>query len=183
MRRVMAMRLFIAIELPDGLKRAFAGLRTPIPGARWVPPEQIHLTLAFLGDVEETAVGHLHDELSRIRIPSFKLRPAGTGCFPGRQRARVLWAGLEPEQHLRDLAAAVQNAVRDCGIPLDERPFSPHITLARLKLAAPREVGMFLSEGSKHIFPPVPVHEFILFQSRLSSAGAQHVPLHRYPLA
>ena len=178
----MAIRLFIAIELPDGLKRAFAGLRTPIPGARWVPPEQIHLTLAFLGEVEETAVGHLHDELSRIRIPSFKLRPAGTGCFPGRQRARVLWVGLEPEPHLRDLAAAVQSVLLACGIPQEERPFSPHITLARLKLPAPREVGLFLSGEPKHAFPLVPVREFILFQSRLSSAGAQHVPLHSFPL-
>lgn len=179
----MAMRLFIAIELPDDLKKTFASLRTDIPGARWVLPEQIHLTLAFLGEVEETVAESLKNGLARIRIPSFELHPAGTGCFPGRQRARVLWAGLEPAPRLHDLAAAVQDAVRGCGIPLDERPFSPHITLARLKLPASHEVGAFLDGQRSRIFPAFPVHEFILFQSRLSSTGAQHIPLQRFTLA
>lgn len=180
MRRVMAMRLFIAIELPDDLKKTFASLRTDIPGARWVLPEQIHLTLAFLGDVEEPVVERLHDELSRIRFPSFELRPAGTGCFPNRQRPRVLWVGLEPEQLLQDLAGAVRAAVLSCGIAQEERPFSPHLTLARLKNPAPHGAEHFLSVQHSP-FSGFSVREFILFQSCLSSTGAQHIPLQRFP--
>lgn len=178
----MGMRLFIAIEIPDDLKKSFAALRTDIPGARWVPPEQIHLTLAFLGDVEETAVELLKGELARIRIPPFILRPAGTGCFPGVRRPRVLWAGLRPEPRLLDLAAAVHDVVFACGIPLEERPFSPHITRARLKLPAAPEVAAFLEPGEHRPFPPFPVREFILFQSRLTATGALHIPLHSFPL-
>lgn len=180
--RLTPVRLFIAIEIPDDLKKALAHLRTDIPGARWVPPEQIHLTLAFLGDVEETVAERLKGELSHIRILPFKLRLAGTGCFPDRRRPRVLWVGLEPEPRLHDLAAAVHAALLACGIPQEERPFSPHITLARLKLPASREVPLFLSQEPHRTLPPFPVHEFILFQSRLTSAGAVHSPIRRFPL-
>lgn len=152
-----------------------------IPGARRVPPEQIHLTLAFPGDVEEAVTECLCDELSRIRISRFDLRCAGVGCFPGRQRPRVLWAGVEPEQRLLALAAAVQSALAACGIPLEERHFSPHITLARLKQPQPHGADRFLA-GPPGVFPPFSVGEFILFQSILSSSGAQHIPLRRFPL-
>lgn len=176
------MRLFIAIDIPEDLKKSFAQLRTDIPGARWVPPEQIHLTLAFLGDVEEAVGETLRGELARIRVPSFTLRPAGNGCFPGVRRPRVLWVGLRPEPRLLGLAAAVHHAVLACGLPLEERPFAPHITLARLKLPAAPEVAAFLERGGERRFPPFPVREFTLFQSRLQASGAQHVPLHTFPL-
>ena len=125
------MRLFIAIELPADLKRALGRLRVEIPGARWVPAEQIHLTLAFLGEVEDAALGRLVEELSRIQASGFELCFTGTGCFPGRRRPRVLWVGLKPQAHLIDLESRVRAVVLASGIPQEERPFSPHITLAR----------------------------------------------------
>jgi len=177
------MRLFIAIELPAELKSTVGRLRVEIPGARWVPAEQIHLTLAFLGEVEENCLGALSGELARIRLPSFRLSFSGTGCFPDRRRPRVLWIGLQPEARLQQLAAKVHEVLLACGIPQEERPFSPHITLARLKMAPPRAADTFLDQQQELKLPPFFVQEFSLFQSRLTPQGALHTPLRAFPLA
>lgn len=176
------MRLFIAIELPAELKQALGKLRCDLPDARWVPAEQMHLTLAFLGEMEEENAWRLRAELARIQLPPFTLALTGTGCFPHRQRPRVLWVGLAPEARLAQLAAAVQGAILACGLPVEERLFSAHITLARLRFPATREGGAFLDQP----LPAPPssffVGEFLLFQSRLTPQGAEHLPLARFPL-
>lgn len=177
------MRLFIAIAIPDDLKKMIGRLQVDIPGARWVPAEQIHLTLAFLGEVEEAAVEPLNRELARIHLPGFELCFSGTGCFPDRRRPRVLWVGVEPHPHLKTLADRVHEVVLACGIPQEERPFSPHITLARLKFPASRESDAFFDRPETLKLPPFPVREFNLFQSRLTQHGAVHSPIRSFPLA
>ncbi|MBI2354469.1 MAG: RNA 2',3'-cyclic phosphodiesterase [Deltaproteobacteria bacterium] len=177
------MRLFIAIELPDEVKRLLGRLRGDIPDARWVPAEQLHLTLAFLGEVDEATMKRLTVELAAIRAPGFELRFSGTGCFPDRRRPRVIWVGLQPEPLLITLASLVRQAVLSCDIPQEERPFSAHITLARLRFPAAREAGAFLDQPQKEELPPVSVREFILFQSRLTPQGAIHTPVRVFPLA
>ena len=177
------MRLFIAIELPDEIKRLLGRMRTEIPGSRWVPMEQIHLTLAFLGEVDDATLKLLTAELASIQAPGFRLCFSATGCFPDRRRPRVLWVGLEPEPLLNNLASLVRKAVLACNIPQEERPFSPHITLARLKFPATREVAPFLDQPQKDGLPPIGVREFILFQSRLTPRGAVHTAINVFPLA
>lgn len=177
------MRLFIAIEIPEDLKKTIGILRADIPDARWVQAEQIHLTLAFLGEVEDAVAAPLNVELARIKPPEFELRFSGTGCFPNRHRPRVLWIGVEPHPHLDKLAAGVRAAAASCGIPQEERSFSPHITLARLKLAPSPELDAFLDRPQKQKLRSFRVREFILFQSRLTPQGALHVPLRSFSLA
>lgn len=176
------MRLFIAIDLPPELKRALWTLRSDLPGARWVALEQIHLTLAFLGEVEEKKIEPLSAELARIHLPPFTLSFTCTGCFPNRERPRVLWVGLAPQPRLAELAHQVQTALMVCDLPVEARPFSPHITLARLKFPAPRSVGVFLDQSLPPHLPVLSVQEFILFQSRLSPHGAEHLPLSHFSL-
>lgn len=176
------MRLFIAIELPDEIKGQLEGMGTGIPGSRWVPAGQLHLTLAFLGDVDDITLRLLTGALATIRLPGFTLRLSGTGCFPNLRRPRVLWAGLEPEPRLDDLASLVHETVVACAIPQEERPFFSHITLARLKLPAPREVEAFLAHHRTLEFPPFDVREFFLFQSQLTARGAMHRPLKGFTL-
>ena len=94
------MRLFIAIELPADVKRELGGLKVDIPGVRWVPTDKIHLTLAFLGEVDGAALERLTGELARIQVTEFRLCFSGTGCFPDRRRPRVLWIGLVPHPRL-----------------------------------------------------------------------------------
>lgn len=177
------MRLFIAIELPAEIKRSLWMLRCDLPGARWVAPEQMHLTLAFLGEVEDEQVGPLRAALARINLPPFALSFTSTGCFPNRQRPRVLWVGLAPAPRLAQLAAAVQEVLLLCDLPVEERPFSPHITLARLNFPAAQEVGVFLDQSLPPRLPLLAVREFILFQSRLGAHGAEHLPLQSFPLS
>lgn len=177
------MRLFIAIEIPEGLKKMIGRLRVEIPGARWMQAEQIHLTLAFPGEVEEASVQLLTEALGRIKLPEFSLHFSWVGCFPGRHRPRVLWIGLESQPRLQVLAAMIREAVLACGIHQEERPFSPHITLARLKLPHSLEVDAFLDQPRNQKLPSFRVREFTLFQSRLTAQGAVHIPLTNYPLA
>jgi 2'-5' RNA ligase len=177
------MRLFIAIELPDDIKLALGRLRMEIPGARWVPEEQMHLTLAFLGEVEETTAEQLTGKLASIQLTGFELRFSRTGCFPNRQRPRVLWVGLEPEQRLIDLVVKIRAAVLSCGLFQEEHPYSPHITMARFKQLPSREFVAFLDQHKKLKSPPFSVREFTLFQSRLTPHGAVHIPIKIFPLA
>lgn len=176
------MRLFIAIDIPDDLKKKIGSLRSDIPGARWVPAEQLHLSLAFLGEVEETTIERLSGELARIKQAEFKLCFSGTGCFPDLHRPRVLWVRPEPQPYLQVLAEKVREAVLFCGIPQEERRFSPHLTLARMKQPPSREFNAFIEQNKLLKYPPFSVREFSLFQSRLSQQGAVHIPLRNFPL-
>jgi 2'-5' RNA ligase len=175
-------RIFIALDLSPETRIALARLQVAIPGARWLPAEQLHLTLAFIGDLDSAAVEPLKKALAAVKAPGFTLRFTVPGCYPHARQPRVLWYGLEPEPRLTLLAEKVRQAVLSCAIPLEERLFSPHITLARLKQPAGREVSAFLEPTHLHSVPPVDVSEFILFESRLSSGGAIHTPLERFPL-
>jgi 2'-5' RNA ligase len=176
------MRLFIAIELPEDAKKALGRLQTDIPGARWVPAGQMHVTLSFLGEVDEAGVERLVGELARIHLPEFQLCFGGTGCFPDRRRPRVLWVGLEPNPQLNVLASRVREAGLACGILREEGAFSPHITLARIKEASSGVCDTFLERHKKPGLPSFRVREFILFQSRLTPQGAVHIPLRGFSL-
>lgn len=177
------MRLFIAIDLPDEHKKALATLRSDIDGARWVPADQIHLTLAFLGEVNENKAKLLVEKLKLIRADTFSLALAGTGCFPNRRHPKVLWVGIEPEPALNMLALKIKSSVQSCGIPLEDRPFSPHLTLARLKIPAARPLDEFFDKKLEQHLSAFAVSKFILFQSRLSKEGALHVPVASFHLA
>ncbi|MBT1071584.1 RNA 2',3'-cyclic phosphodiesterase [Pelotalea chapellei] len=174
-------RLFIAIDFSDEIKYRFEHLRVDIPGAKWVFNKQIHLTLAFLGDVENALVPRLTESLDKIHSPPFQLQHAGTGCFPDPKRPRVLWAGFEPQPLLNRLVAKIRTAVMTYGIPQDSRAMVPHVTLARIKAPAVCELNTFLHQ-SKAALPPVEVHEFILFESRLTSGGAVHSVVQTFKL-
>lgn len=173
-------RLFIAIDLAEEVRDELCRLRTQIPGARWVPAPQIHLTLAFLGDVETERVAELTERLSGLTASPFQLCFDRLGCFPSRSRPRVLWVGVRPEPLLISLAERLREILRECNIPQEDRPFSPHITLARLKFPATRESASFLDRPLRMESPTASVEEFILFESRLTAAGAVHTPLKRF---
>lgn len=176
------MRLFVAIELPEAVQRKLSQLRQELSGARWVRSEQLHLTLAFLGEVSEQQLGQLSEALGHICYERFTLRFDRLGCFPGQRHPRVLWIGLQSNPSLRQLAQQVQTAITACGIALEERPFAPHITLARFKDANSQQVAALLAQ-QQPVLPDVRVEEFLLFQSRLSAQGAEHRVLRRFARA
>jgi 2'-5' RNA ligase len=182
-------RLFLAAELPVAVRQQLVEVRDALAGAlrgwRWVRPEGIHLTLRFLGEVDEArelgARSAWRDAVASV--PRFRVRLAGPGCFPGRGVARVLWVGIEetePGDALATLAARIERAARTLGWRAEARGFHPHLTLARR------------ARGARTDEPPTApaevaaagwVREVILFRSRLERGGASYTALDRFHLS
>jgi 2'-5' RNA ligase len=140
------MRIFIAIELPAEIKQAIARvqdqLRKSGADANWTRPEGIHLTLKFLGEVEESRVPAIGDALDEAAKGSGLLRieVAGAGAFPNLKVPRVLWFGVHGDtEKLAALQSAVEEALVRAGFDREERKFSPHLTLARIRFPKPRD--------------------------------------------
>lgn len=167
-------RLFVAIDLPDSTRSQLADLGRELDGVRRVPPDQLHLTLRFIGDADDECFQRIKDALSTVMSPPFPLALAGVGCFPSPRRPRVIWAGVTADERLTILQRAVETAVAAAGIPPEERPFSPHITLARLKDATPEGFPAFQSRHGGFRAEPFTVEEFLLYSSTLTAGGALH---------
>ncbi len=181
-----ALRLFIAVELPEHVKALLAGLKMDIPGAAWVKPAAMHLTLKFLGDgIDAERVPPLIEALGVVHRAPFTLAVAGVGRFPpgDRKPARVLWVGLAAPIALSELAAAIDQAAGDLGFPPETRPFSPHLTLARLKHdGGAAQIARFLAQHADLRSPPFHAAHFNLISSQLSPQGSIYTRLARIPL-
>ncbi len=168
-------RLFIAIDFPDTVKDDLANMCFGVPGAKWVPKDQMHLTIRFIGDVDEAGYHAVSSGLSDVNASRFEIVLKGVGYFPPRNKPRVLWAGLEKSEALMELRDFVESSLRECGIPPEERKFAAHVTLARL---APNPtlsaITGFLSANGLFSTQPVPVEEFHLYSSVLTNTGAIH---------
>jgi len=180
------MRLFVAVELPDEvrqvLKAGLAVLKRDLPPSRWVRADAMHLTLKFLGEQPLD----LPERLDRAAADAVaacapvEVRLGGGGFFPGPHRPRVAWVGGDAPG-LGALAAAVDRAAAACGVPAEERPFSLHLTLARLDRPwGVHAVEDFLVRVGKLHFPPFSAREAVLFESRLKPSGAEHTALRRW---
>jgi len=177
------MRLFLAIEMPAEIKEILSTLRKDMPGVRWVPPEQLHLTLLFLGELAPENLDRLCNALAAIAIPPFTLTFDRTGCFPRPAAPRILWAGIKPQPALSRLVLLVREAAADCGVIVEEKPFSPHITLARIKQPNPCPVTDFSGRLITDKKLSLPVDRFILCQSTLAPQGAIHEAIRVFRLA
>ncbi|MBM4318732.1 MAG: RNA 2',3'-cyclic phosphodiesterase [Deltaproteobacteria bacterium] len=182
-------RTFVACNLPVKLVEALRGYQLRLrdslegwrPGIRWTSPASFHMTLRFLGEIEEPLVAALGDALRRAAAGhrAFDYTLQAVGCFPTAQRARVIWAGAESEE-LGWLAASVEREVQQIGLPPEEKPFHPHVTLGRLK--SPLNLSGALSKVP--LYPPttVKVEEVVIYRSLLSPDGAVYDALQCIPL-
>ena len=181
------MRAFIAVELPESLRealrRAQARFREACPDARWTRPEGIHLTLKFLGEISSRQESQVKETLSRMeRFEKFTVRVQGFGFFPEAKRPRVFWAGLDAPHALAKLAAQVENAMATVGFPPENRPFKPHLTLARFKIPRPvPKLEALLAEWDDALVGTFEVSEFHLWESRLLPGGSEYHKLARFP--
>lgn len=181
------MRLFVAIELPDevrgALARGLGELRRVLPRARWVRAEALHITLKFLGEQPAEVVEPLAAALARELAPlaPVAVRLGGAGFFPRAERARVAWVGgIAPG--MERWAAGVEAAAAAVGIPREERPFSLHLTLARLERPwGGRAVDDFTVRVGKWSLPPFVAREAVVFRSELHPTGAVYTALRRMP--
>jgi 2'-5' RNA ligase len=179
------LRLFVAVDLPLPVQQAVAALFADIRGARWVKPHQLHITLRFMGKTPEEELPEIYARLGMVRSPAFMLAAHGVGSFPpGARRARVLWLGLEPRQPLLDLERDIAHALRGLSVTAREepRPFSPHLTLARLGGKPDDRLACFLAQNADFRSITWSVDGIRLYRSTLGPTGAVHDVLGTYPL-
>src|SRR5205807_2390184 len=118
-----------------------------IPGAHWVEPENMHITLRFIGEVDDSTAEEIDHALQRIAAEGFSLELAGLGTFGQGFKARSLWTGVNPSAELSRLQGKIESALVRSGLPPETRKFTPHVTLARLKNPDPRRIQTFI-EGN-----------------------------------
>lgn len=180
------MRLFFALPLPDRIQRTLAALQADLGQARWVPAAQLHLTLRFLGEVDDAQAARIVAQVEADRAatpwPDVRIALRSVGLFGGIQRPRVLWTTVEPPGPVNEIAAALERSVTAAGLPAETRPFAAHVTLARFRRADRPRLEAFLRREATFSTDPFDVSEVILYASRLASSGAVHEPQHRFAL-
>ena len=182
------MRLFVALEIPtktrENLASLLASLRAITREARWVRPDNLHVTLKFLGEVAEDELEAVETALGRIRSDlAVTLEFRGLGFFPNEKKPRVFWAGIEASSNLKTLAGDIEGAVEKCGIARDKREFSPHLTLARLERPLPEAFRKAIAENAQRDFGSLRTGEFRLVQSKLKPSGAEYTTLKTFPFS
>lgn len=175
-------RLFVALSLPHDLQVRLSGLRGQVPGARWVPPENMHITLRFIGEVGTAAAEDIHGELERIDTDPPDIRLSGVGHFESRGQVRALWAGVERNEELLRLQAKVEKACQRAGLVSETRRYHPHVTLARCKSTNLARAAHFIEDHSAFAVPPFPAESFVLYSSTLGRTGSFYTPEVEYPL-
>jgi RNA 2',3'-cyclic 3'-phosphodiesterase len=179
------MRLFVGLaiaeEVKQTLERVTLRLRAKNDGLRWSTADQWHVTLAFLGEVGEEARGRLVRELAEVRLPAVDLRMNGLGVF---ERVGILHAEVEVTPELLRLYDAVVAAVKRAGLVVEDRPYRPHVTLARSKNRDGKKTIERLrrSPTQPRVSDVWRAREFLLYESKLSPKGSTYVVLERFAL-
>jgi 2'-5' RNA ligase len=175
-------RIFTGLEIPADVGQSLATLRGGLPGARWIDPENYHLTLRFIGDVDDSVAREVAWLLGQVRRREFELRFDGVSSFGGR-RPRAVIAALAPTRELLELQAEHERLMQRVGLEPEGRKFTPHVTLARLRDSSSRDVADYLATRSLIRSPPFKISRFVLFSSRTSVGGGPYVVEAAYPLA
>jgi 2'-5' RNA ligase len=183
------MRLFVALEIPSTVRENLAALlkslRKVSPQTRWVRPENLHVTLKFIGEVQETKLAAIRSALAGARSDQpVTLDFRGLGFFPNEKHPRVFWAGIEASPNLKDLALDIDRATEKLGISREQRPFSPHLTLARFEPPGlPEKLRSAIRENEVRAFGTLRTGQVHLIESKLKSSGAEYTTLESFPFA
>lgn len=174
------MRLFVALDLSESVRTAISTfcekIRRAFPAARWVRPEGIHVTLKFIGEVNEDRVAPIQAALGKIHSTApVELNFRGTGFFPNERRPRVFWVGIEASPNLAQIASEIESELEPIGIARESREFRPHLTLARIE--EPRGIETLhaaLQGAGPKEFGSTKTSEMHLYESKLGRGGAQY---------
>jgi RNA 2',3'-cyclic 3'-phosphodiesterase len=175
-------RLFTALEIPPDIGTTLSMLRGGLPGARWIDPENYHLTLRFIGDVDDAMAREVAFLLGKVRRTQFELQFKGLQSFGGRRpRAVVATAAATPQ--LRELQAEQERLMQRVGFEPEGRKYTPHVTLARLRDSSSRQVADYLAVRQPYRSMSFRVSRFVLYSSRASVGGGPYLVEAAYPLA
>jgi 2'-5' RNA ligase len=176
------MRLFVALELPQEVRLRMAALGGGLPGARWVAAEAMHLTLRFIGEVDEGRVEDIAHGLDRLRAPAFEIWLDDVGFFGTGRKVHTLWVGVARNDLLDRLQGKIETALVNLGLPPEPRKFKPHVTLARLRNGNARAAEAFVLAHAGFRAGPLPITAFSLIRSYLGKGGPVYETLAEYPL-
>ena len=175
-------RLFTALEVPADVGSSLSMLRGGLPGARWIDPENYHVTLRFIGDVDDALAREIAYELDRVNRAGFELRVDGLSSFGGR-KPRAVIASVPPTAPLVELQAEHERLLQRVGLEPEGRKFTPHVTLARLRESSNRQVADYLAVRGPFRSQPFPVSRFVLYSARAAVGGGPYIVEADYPLA
>lgn len=175
-------RLFTGLEIPPEIGLSLSTLRGGLPGARWIDPENYHVTLRFIGDIDDRLGHEIAMLLDGARRRPFEVRIDGLTSFGGR-KPRAIVATIAPVPQLVELQAEHERLMRRVGLEPEVRKFTPHITLARLRDASSFQVADYLAARGRVGLMPFPVSRFVLFSSKASGGGGPYLVEAAYPLA
>jgi 2'-5' RNA ligase len=175
-------RLFTAIEIPPEVADRLTALRGGLPRARWIDPENYHLTLRFIGDVDRLAAEEAAEALSRIARQPFDLRISGVEAL-GTRKPSAIVARIAPSPALTDLQAEQERRLQRIGLPPEGRKYVPHVTIARISHGPVRDIAEYLGLRGGFLAGPFRVDRFVLLSSRDSVGGGPYVVEETYPLA
>jgi 2'-5' RNA ligase len=174
-------RLFVGLELPEAVRFRLSLVGGPLPGARWVEPESLHVTLRFAGDVDNRTADELVGFLDQVRSQPFEASVREVGAFGGRE-PKIIHAGVDGGPALFELQRACERAHRQAGLEPDTKAFKPHVTLARLKGTGADVVARFLGSRAGLSLEPFRVEQFVLYSSRPHVGGGPYVVENVFPL-
>ena len=177
------MRLFVGLDLPWELRERLAGLAGGIPGARWLPPENYHVTLRFIGEVAAHQAEEIDLLLAGLRARGFVLSMAGVGTFEKAGRPVALWVAVERNPQLDLLQSKIETACQRAGLEPERRRFAPHVTLARLDNAAEAKLVGWVQSHNLFRAEPVQMAQFTLFSSLLGKEASVYTAEVEYDLA
>lgn len=174
-------RLFAALELPETVRDHLSELEMPLPGAKWVDVDDLHITLRFAGDITGLTAREFEQGLAEIELDAFELRLEGLGTFGGNS-PHTVWAGVLPSPALDALARGCDRAARNAGLPSSKRPYKAHVTLARLRDTPPELVARTLGKLGAYRSELFSVNSFVLFSSKPKVGGGPYVVEAEFPL-
>jgi RNA 2',3'-cyclic 3'-phosphodiesterase len=177
------MRLFVAIDLPWQLRQRVATLSgAGIPGAKWAPPDNYHITLRFIGETPAYRAEEIDHALTALKARRFELTLAGVGTFAKSGRSTALWVGVERNERLDLLQSKIETAMQRIGLEPERRRFAPHVSLARLDNAVEGKLAAFVQANNLFRAEPVTVAHFTLFSSLLGKEQPVYTPEVEYGL-
>ncbi|EJF97255.1 RNA 2',3'-cyclic phosphodiesterase [Bartonella taylorii] len=168
-------RLFSALQIPQQTTEALVSLQNGLPNAQWINPQNFHITLSFFGEIESSLADEIMRAFDKIKLPPFMLQTRGFEVFGSENAPHSLVVRIELCETLSLLHEKMQCIRSSVHLTPDEKPFTPHITIARLLDIKPDDLPSYLSSRGDFLFPPFKVDHFVLFLSPSPSSDAPYI--------